>query len=368
MEVDRSKASGYLVNLPDEWVRKLKESGIPESEIKENPMMILDLLTAYLAPPKRYNRMKDLPPDERNVCLDLNALVNPSQDPNAFYRLLGSDLGEGGTGVVKLGEDRRTGTLVAIKMVQVRPQDVDDLAAEIYIMKHSFHENLVAFYDSFLVDNRLWICMEYMGEGSLTELILGQREHVRFTEAHMRYVLFHILHGLSYLHSRYRIHRDIKSDNILIGDRGTKVKLADFGFSTQLTRQNEKRKTSLGTPYWMAPELIAGKNYDEKVDIWSAGIVLLEMMEGQPPYLDLPALKALFLISKKGVPPLKEATHWSPELVEVFSACTRIKASKRPSALELLDFAFFAQCKEDDYLPRTSHILEDLIDFSKHHN
>lgn len=370
VSVDRSKASGFLVNLPEEWVRKLKEAGIPESEIKENPVMIMDVLTAYLAPPNlRFARSRDLPPDERAVVRDLKALVNPSKDPYAIYKLLGSDLGEGGTGVVKLGEDRRTGQLVAIKLVTVRPQDVEELAAEIYIMKNSFHSSLVGFYDSFLVEGRLWICMEYMGEGSLTELIFGQREHVKFTEAHMRYVLYHILQGLAYLHARYRIHRDIKSDNILIGDRGAKVKIADFGFSTQLTRQNEKRKTALGTPYWMAPELIQGKNYDEKVDIWSTGIVLLEMMEGQPPYLELPALKALYLISKKGIPPLKpELGPWSDELLEVFNACTRMKAAKRPSALELLDFPFFNVCKEADYLATSSNILEDLITFSKRHN
>lgn len=187
-----------------------------------------------------------------------------------------------------------------------------------------------------------------------------------FDEGSMRFVLFQVLRGLAYLHSRYRIHRDIKSDNILITDRGRNVKIADFGFSTQLTRQNEKRKTALGTPYWMAPELIQSKNYDEKVDIWSTGIVLLEMMEGQPPYLDLPALKALYLISKKGVPTLKE-NNWSPELLEVFTACTRMRASKRPTAVELLDFKFFEPCKDPDYIDKNVNILESLINNARQH-
>lgn len=384
VERDQTSASGFLVNLPDEWMKRLKDSGIPESEMKENPAMVMEVLMAYLAPRgARRERRKELPPDERHVCLDLHALVNPSQDPYSFYRLLGSDLGEGGTGVVKLGEDRRGGHLVAIKFVTVRPQDVDDLAAEIYIMKHSFHPNLVAFYDSFLVDGKLLICMEYMGGGSLTDLVLSQHQRpigisssspsasfgpsVFFEDNTIRFVLFHILKGLAYLHSRYRIHRDIKSDNILITDTGRHVKIADFGFSTQLTRQNEKRKTALGTPYWMAPELIQGKNYDEKVDIWSTGIVLLEMMEGQPPYLDLPALKALYLISKKGVPTLKDQAAWSPELLEVFQACTRMKASKRPSALELLDFPFFEPTKLPDYSEKNINLLERLLANSKPH-
>lgn len=176
VEVNSATASGFLVNLPEEWVRKLKDSGIPESEMKENPALVMEVLMAYLAPRPRYkDRKRDLPPDERNVCLDLQQLVNPSKDPFSFYKLLGSDLGEGGTGVVKLGEDRRGGHLVAIKFVTVKPQDVEDLAAEIYIMKHSFHPNLVGFYDSFLVDGRLWICMEYMGDGSLTDLVVSQQ-------------------------------------------------------------------------------------------------------------------------------------------------------------------------------------------------
>jgi serine/threonine protein kinase len=365
VEVDHTTASGYAINLPDEWVRKLKEAGIPEAEIKENPAMIMEVLTAYLAPVRR-NRRRDLPPDERAVCLDLNALVNPSTDPYAFYKLLGSELGEGGTGVVKLGEDRRSGQLVAIKLVTIRPQDMEDLTAEIYVMKNSRHRNLVAYFDSFLVEGRLWICMEYMGDGALTELILSQREQIHFNETAIRYVLYNLLQGLAYLHSKFRIHRDIKSDNILIGDRGARVKLADFGFSTQLTRQHDKRKTALGTAYWMAPELIRGKTYDEKVDIWSTGIVLLELMEGQPPYMDLPSLKALYLISKKGVPPLKENT-WSEELLEVYYACTRMKPQKRPTALELLDFKFFDICKEEDYLTRNQNVLADLVDISRRH-
>jgi serine/threonine protein kinase len=193
-------------------------------------------------------------------------------------------------GTVYLAEDRRSGSKVAIKQMPIKNshQDIDELCAEIYIMKTSFHENIVRFYDSFLVDDKLWIVMEYMEDGRLTDLIESFTYGNDLSEAQIRWtawsILFlfllfpadhrsrtltigskDILQGLVYIHQKHRIHRDIKSDNILLGRGGRSVKIADFGFATQLTRQDNKRKTTLGTPYWMAPELIVGKKYDSKV-------------------------------------------------------------------------------------------------------
>jgi serine/threonine protein kinase len=130
--------------------------------------------------------------------------------------------------------------------------------------------------------------MEYMDVGALTDLI-GEEPQFRMTEPEIARVACDVLTALAFLHAADRIHRDVKSDNILINSRG-EIKLADFGRAAQLTDASPKRNSVVGTPYWMAPELIRGEPYDVKVDIWSFGIVLIEMAEGEPPYMDLSAL------------------------------------------------------------------------------
>jgi len=138
------------------------------------------------------------------------------------------------------------------------------------------------------------------------------------------------------MHSYHRIHRDIKSDNLLLNSKG-EIKLADFGYAAQLTEAKTKRSTIVGTPYWMAPELIRGQDYSAKVDIWSLGIMIMEMAEGEPPYMEFPPLRALFLITTKGIPSLKNPTSWTPEFVNFVALCLEIDVEKRQHAAELLE-------------------------------
>jgi len=195
---------------------------------------------------------------------------------------------------------------------------------------------------SFLIDgDKLWVVMEFMGGGCLTE-VLEQYEHVQMTETQIAYACLESLRGLAYIHSLHRIHRDIKSDNILLGTDGS-VKLADFGYAAQLTQQKQKRNTIVGTPYWMAPELIKGQSYDQKVDIWSLGIMCMEMCEGEPPYMEFPPLRALFLITTKGIPGLKESSKWSPDLHDFLAKCLNKEPDHRPDALTLLKHPFLAR-------------------------
>mmetsp|Transcript_6895 Transcript_6895/g.29121 ORF Transcript_6895/g.29121 Transcript_6895/m.29121 type:complete len:178 (+) Transcript_6895:3-536(+) len=149
------------------------------------------------------------------------------------------------------------------------------------------------------------------------------------------------LEALAQIHSLRQIHRDIKSDNVLISSDGV-VKLADFGFAAQLTQDKAKRNTMVGTPYWMAPELVRGEHYDEKVDIWSLGIMVMELAEGDPPYIELPTLRALFFINTKGAPPLKEPAKWSREFQSFVEACLQRDSRARPSAAQLLGHPFLA--------------------------
>jgi len=212
------------------------------------------------------------------------------------------------------------------------------LITEIAIMKSSSHPNIVEYMDAYLMGDQLWVVMEFMGGGCLTE-VLEQFEHVKLAEAQIAFICREVLLGLAYIHSLHRIHRDIKSDNILLGSDGL-VKLADFGYAAQLTQQKQKRHTIVGTPYWMAPELIRGQSYDTKVDIWSLGIMVMEMAEGEPPYMEFPPLRALFLITTKGIPGLKEPEKWSKEFQEFVTICLEKEPENRVDALTLLKHSF----------------------------
>jgi len=205
--------------------------------------------------------------------------------------------------------------------------------------------------DSYCIDDRqLWVVMEYMDGGCLTD-ILELFEDIKMNEAQIAFCCKETLRALSYIHSLHRIHRDIKSDNILL-DTGGHVKLADFGYAAQLTQKQQKRNTVVGTPYWMAPELIRGHDYGTKVDIWSLGIMLMEMVEGEPPYMEFPPLRALFLITTKGIPPLKEPHKWSADLNDFFTKCLEKDVEKRPGADELLKHPFIGRaCPARDVGP-----------------
>jgi len=212
------------------------------------------------------------------------------------------------------------------------------LTTEISIMKTSCHDSIIEYIDSYVVDNKLWVVMEYMDGGCLTD-ILEEFENVPLTEHQIAYICKKTLLGLEYIHSKNRIHRDIKSDNILLDMNGG-IKIADFGYAAELTMDKTKRTTIVGTPYWMAPELIRGQEYNYKVDIWSLGIMVMEMAEGEPPYMEYPPLRALFLITTKGIPDLKAPDSWSVEFRKFVSMCLDIDYDKRWDTTQLLKHPF----------------------------
>jgi len=277
-------------------------------------------------------------PEEKSITL--NDVIS-KEDPKKFYEII-EKIGEGAAGEVYLAEQKETKKRnIAIKQMNLAAQqkNLKLLLTEIDIMKNSHHKNIVQYFDSYVVEERyLWVAMEYLAGGCLTD-ILEQFDALKMSEPMIAYVCKETIDGLQYIHSLHRIHRDIKSDNILLGGNG-EVKLADFGYAAQLTQQKKKRNTIVGTPYWMAPELIRGQDYDQKVDIWSLGIMAMEMAEGEPPYMDFPPLRALFLITTKGIPPLKEDEKWSKEFQDFVAQCLEKDAEKRPNAVELLKHPF----------------------------
>jgi len=231
------------------------------------------------------------------------------------------------------------GVKVAVKEMELNTAaQREALAAEISVMQAVKHENIVEFFGAYKKAKMIWVVMELMDGGDLTS-ILNHYPDAAMNEHQVTRVSVETLNGLYYMHGKGFIHRDIKSDNILVNKRG-EVKIADFGFTAKLTPERNRRNSVVGTPYWMPPELINGDPYDERVDVWSLGIMIMEMCEGEPPYLDLPPMKALAEISTRGVPPLKEPEKWSQELQDFLSRCLTRDMSARPPTSQLRSHPF----------------------------
>ncbi|KAI9712820.1 MAG: signal transducing kinase of the PAK [Bogoriella megaspora] len=269
-----------------------------------------------------------------DIVARLNQICTPG-DPTKRYRNL-NKIGQGASGGVFTAYEAATSQCVAIKQMNLEQQPKKDLIInEIIVMKESKHKNIVNFMDSYLVRGDLWVVMEYMEGGSLTDVVTFNI----MTEGQMAAVCREVLQGLQHLHSKGVIHRDIKSDNILLSMDGN-IKLTDFGFCAQINDSHTKRSTMVGTPYWMAPEIVMRKEYGRKVDIWSLGIMAIEMIEGEPPYLNESPLRALWLIATTGTPKIKDEHTLSPAFSDFMQLALKVDPEKRASAHDLLMHPF----------------------------
>ncbi|XP_068855332.1 serine/threonine-protein kinase PAK 3-like [Aphelocoma coerulescens] len=255
------------------------------------------------------------------------SLGEPRRKYSAF-----EELGRGGFGAVYKALDASTGQQVAIKKMALQEEMSEELAVnEIVAMRDSRNPNIVSYLDSYLVDGELWLAMEFMDGGTLYDVVGA----VYLEEGQIGAVCRECLQGLHFLHSRRVIHRDVKSCNILVSTDGS-VKLADFGLCAQLTPEHDKCSSSVGTPSWMAPEVVRGEAYGPKVDIWSLGIVGLEMVEGEAPYQREPRLRVFELIERNGAPKLQNPRHHSALLRDFLRCCLQTDEDRRWSAQELL--------------------------------
>ncbi|XP_074188550.1 mitogen-activated protein kinase kinase kinase kinase 4 isoform X47 [Rhinolophus sinicus] len=283
-------------------------------------------------------------PAKSLVDIDLSSL----RDPAGIFELV-EVVGNGTYGQVYKGRHVKTGQLAAIKVMDVTEDEEEEIKLEINMLKkYSHHRNIATYYGAFIKksppghDDQLWLVMEFCGAGSITDLVKNTKGNT-LKEDWIAYISREILRGLAHLHIHHVIHRDIKGQNVLLTENA-EVKLVDFGVSAQLDRTVGRRNTFIGTPYWMAPEVIAcdenpDATYDYRSDLWSCGITAIEMAEGAPPLCDMHPMRALFLIPRNPPPRLK-SKKWSKKFFSFIEGCLVKNYTQRPSTEQLLKHPF----------------------------
>ncbi|KAI6236687.1 Non-specific serine/threonine protein kinase [Aphelenchoides besseyi] len=304
--------------IPDRPMKTLSIYTKPKEEEQPRIENVLEN-GAFSRDPTKHRRRKIT---DAEVLQRLKTIVTIG-NPDLKYQKL-EKIGSGASGSVFTAMETNTGAEVAIKQMNLSVQPKKELIInEILVMRENKHPNIVNYLDSYLVGDDLWVVMEYLAGGSLTDVVT----ECQMEEGMIAAVSREVLQALDFLHSRRVIHRDIKSDNVLLGLDGT-VKITDFGFCARISPEQNKRTTLVGTPYWMAPEVVSRQQYGPKVDIWS--------MEENP-------LRAIYLIATNGRPDFPSRDQITPVFRDFIDSALEVNVSKRFSAKQLLNHPFL-QC------------------------
>ena len=295
-----------------------------------------------------------------SVCYDASGdykdrEIHRNVDPGTIF-LRSQVIGKGSYGVVYKGQHIRKGEQVAIKVLPFA--HADEIGTEIEVLRNLENPFIVAFFQAIIFRRELWIVMEFCERGSLSDIM--KKTTKVLMEPQIVGVVTSCLFGLSYLHLNRGIHRDIKAGNILLSKSGD-VKLADFGVSAQLTQTLQQRNTLIGTPFWMAPEVIEETSYDSKADIWSLGVTVLELCEGHPPHFEVHPMRAIFLISNEPAPTVREPGLWTPNMHAFLDKCLQKVPQERSSADLLLATEWVLGTAE---LLRNGHKIDALTELA----
>ncbi|XP_042340475.1 STE20-like kinase b isoform X2 [Plectropomus leopardus] len=268
--------------------------------------------------------------------------VRRDENPEEIWEIIG-ELGDGAFGKVFKAQNKQTGILAAAKVIDTKTEEeLEDYMVEIDILASCDHQNIVKLLDAFYYESKLWILIEFCAGGAVDAVMLELERPL--TEPQIRVVCKQTLEALVYLHDNKIIHRDLKAGNILLTLDGD-VKLADFGVSAKNTKTLQRRDSFIGTPYWMAPEVVMcetskDRPYDYKADIWSLGVTLIELAQIEPPNHEMNPMRVLLKIAKSDPPTLMQPSRWSPEFSDFLKRCLDKHVDNRWNPTQLLQHSF----------------------------